>query len=89
MVAEVAYGFSDIKMRYPLFRSSILTFPNVSLKAVGKVFAPILDRITIWSVDFSVMTLGAWCMMAFTVSMPALTGGFERMQLNFSNFTGS
>ena len=49
----------------------------------GKVLEPIFERITICSDALGAITEGAPCIMAFTVSMPALTGGFEKMQLNF------
>jgi hypothetical protein len=63
--------------------------PKVALKTEGNVFAPILDRITIWKVALFAITLGAFVIMAFTVSMPALTGGFESTQLKVNSSTGS
>ncbi len=66
-----------------------MQFPKVSVKSVGRAFAPIFERMTICSVAFGAMTFGAWVTMALTVSMPALTGGLDRMQLNFRSSTGS
>ena len=55
----------------------------------GNIFVPILDRTTISNVASECMFFGASVMMFFTISMPALIGGLDSMQLNFSVFTGS
>ena len=75
--------------RNPLSLARTVQFPKVSLKRHGRVLAPILDRMTIWNVALGAMILGASFTMALTVSMPALTGGFESTQLNTESSTGS
>ena len=78
-----------ISTRNPLSRARTVQFPKISLKRHGRVLPPILDRMTIWKVAESAMTFGASFTMALTVSMPALTGGFESTQLNNISSTGS
>ena len=75
--------------RYPLFLARTWQLPKVWVKVWGRVLAPILERMTIWKEAFSAITAGAWVIRAFTVAMPALTGGFERTQLNVESATGS
>jgi len=65
-----------------------LTFPKVSSKIVRRRFPQIFDLTTIWKVALAVMCFGASAMIAFTVGIPALTGGFERIQLKSLFSTG-
>jgi hypothetical protein len=67
----------------------MVQLPNVSMNKAGNSFAPILERITISKTPPDLITFGAPVIIAFTVSIPALTGGFDNIQSNSKPETDS
>jgi hypothetical protein len=88
-VTECLQDFRDMRTRYPLPRAKISTFPKASSKKPRNLFPAILDLTTIWKRAFRVMCPGASETIVFTVSIPALTGGFESTQSNTISSIGS